>query len=63
MSSKKSWPWFDFKFQIVNFKFKAFEKKYTSYAECGLRLRLRPRRASAPEGEPSGSERLWNAAQ
>jgi hypothetical protein len=26
--------------------------------ELGLRLRLRPRRASAPEGEPSGSERV-----
>ena len=26
--------------------------------ECGLRLRLHPRGASAPEGEPSGSERL-----
>ena len=29
-------------------------------AEFGLRLRRRPRGASAPEGEPSGSERLRN---
>jgi len=28
--------------------------------ECSLRLRLRPIGASAPEGEPSGSERLRN---
>jgi hypothetical protein len=30
-------------------------------AKCGLRLRLRPRGASAPEGEPAGSERLRSA--
>ena len=30
-------------------------------AEFGLRLRRRPRGASAPEGEPSGSERLRNS--
>jgi hypothetical protein len=30
-------------------------------SDCGLRLRLRPRGASAPEGEPSGSERLRNS--
>jgi len=29
--------------------------------KCGLRLRLHPRGASAPEGEPSGSERLLDA--
>jgi hypothetical protein len=30
-------------------------------ADFGLRLRLHPRGASAPEGEPSGSERVQNA--
>ena len=30
-------------------------------ADFGLRLRRRPRGASAPEGEPSGSERLRNS--
>jgi len=36
-----------------------FKRSHTyPIADCGLRLRRRPRGASAPEGEPSGSERL-----
>jgi len=38
----------------------SIKKLAHSNAECGLRLRLRPIGASAPEGEPSGSERLPN---
>jgi hypothetical protein len=38
----------------------SIKKLAYSNAEWGLRFRLRPRGASAPEGEPSGSERLRN---
>ena len=36
----------------------SIKKLAYSNADFGLRLRLRPTGASAPEGEPSGSERL-----